>query len=79
MAQCRGTTKSGNRCKLDAPPDSDFCHLHGEAKEKAPPQGGPAAEDAFELEDLVPLIVAGAVAAGVFILMRSVGRWIPRF
>jgi len=79
MAQCKGTTNSGSRCKLDAHPGSDFCHLHGKNKEKAPPQGEHAAEDTFELEDLVPLVLAGAMAAGFFILMKSVGRFFPRF
>lgn len=79
MAQCKGTTKSGNRCKLDAPPGSDYCHLHGKKREKSPPKGEHAAEEAFELEDLVPLILAGAMAAGLFILMRTLGKFIPRF
>lgn len=28
MAQCRGTTKKGERCKRDARDGSDFCAIH---------------------------------------------------
>ena len=79
MAQCKGTTKSGNRCKSEAQPDSAFCHMHGEVEEAAPSKAEQAASGAFELEDLLPLIAAGALAAGFFIFMKSIGRWIPRF
>jgi hypothetical protein len=48
-------------------------------KGTAPSNGEEAADDAFELEDLLPLIAAGALAAGFFIFMKSIGRWIPRF
>jgi len=76
MARCKGTTRSGSRCKLDAQPGSDFCHLHGEADGQTGSAGG-AEGESITMEDLVPLIVAGAAVAGVFLLMRTVGRWIP--
>lgn len=78
MARCKGTTKSGSRCKLDARPGSDYCHLHGEERPEEDGDGRSEAE-AFELEDLVPLLVAGAMVAGFFVLMKTVGRWMPRF
>ena len=28
MAQCRGTTKKGERCKREAPDGSAFCSIH---------------------------------------------------
>ena len=79
MAQCKGTTKSGNRCKSEAQPASGFCHLHEETEETVSSNEEQAADSAFELEDLLPLIAAGALAAGFFIFMKSIGRWIPRF
>lgn len=78
MARCKGTTKSGSRCKLDAQPGSDYCHLHGEIEEEGSAKGRPEA-DTLNLGDLAPLILAGAAVAGFFLLMRTVGRWIPRF
>ncbi len=78
MARCKGTTRSGAQCKLDAQPGSDYCHLHEKAgtEEGGETTGG---AETFELEDLVPLIMVGAMAAGFFVLMRTVGRWIPKF
>jgi hypothetical protein len=40
MAQCEGTTRSGERCKLDAQAGSRFCHLHGAKSEEEVPGGG---------------------------------------
>lgn len=78
MAQCEGTTRSGERCKLDSGRGSRFCHLHrGGEGEGAKAEGG-CAGDAAEWGDLVPLLVAGAVAAGLLFFLRSFGRWIPR-
>lgn len=79
MAQCEGTTRSGERCKLDAQAGSRFCHLHGAKSEEEVPRGGEAAEEAVEWGDLVPLLVAGAMAAGVLFFLRSFGKWIPRW
>lgn len=50
MAQCEGTTSSGEQCKLEAQEDSLFCHLHGENEEVADDAGaetieGPTAEE----------------------------------
>lgn len=78
MAQCKGKTKSGDRCKLDAQPGSDFCHLHGQEGAQASPEDAEAAECAVDWEDLKPIVVAGAMLAGMFILSRALGKWIPR-
>lgn len=79
MAQCEGTTQSGERCKLDARPDSRFCHIHGGSEEESKVENEATAEDALEWEDLVPLVVAGAAVAGLFLFLRAFGKWIPRF
>ena len=78
MAQCEGTTRSGERCKLDAQPDSRFCHLHGATPEDEAAAGGEAVEEEVEWGDLMPLVVAGAMAAGLLFFLRSFGKWIPR-
>ncbi len=78
MAQCRGTTRSGTHCRLDAQPGSDYCHLHA-PKEAESKVGKEAQEEVkLEMEDLYPLLMAGAMAAGVFLLIKTFGRWIPR-
>ncbi len=75
MARCEGTTRSGAQCKREARPDTRFCHVHGAEVEED------TATEAEELgfEDFVPLLMAGLVTAGFFILFKSLGRWIPRF
>lgn len=78
MARCKGTTRSGSRCKLDAQPGSDYCHLHTPVQEDGSPRKG-AGTEGLEMEDLVPLILAGAMVAGFSVLMRTLGRWMPRF
>jgi hypothetical protein len=78
MAQCKGTTKSGTQCKLDAQPGSDFCHLHGSAEGGASGEAGDSEECVFQLEDLGPIIVVGAVMAGMFLVAKTFGKWLPR-
>jgi hypothetical protein len=77
MAQCEGTTRSGDRCKLDAQPGSPFCHLHQEQEGEAP-SGNEPGESTLEWEDVAPLLLAGVLAAGMILFLRSFGRWIPR-
>ncbi len=50
MAQCEGTTSSGEQCKLEAKEDSRFCHLHGEDSESEAEEGTGTAEEAAETE-----------------------------
>ena len=75
MARCEGTTRSGEQCKREAQPDSRFCYLHGTDEE----DGATGEAEALEFEDFVPLILAGLMTAGFFILFKSLGRWMPRF
>ena len=41
MAQCKGTTRKGERCKRDAREGSDFCsiHLDQEIRARSEPTG----------------------------------------
>ena len=77
MAQCKGTTKSGTQCKLDAQPGSDFCHLHG-AEGATGDHGGEEATEDFQFEELVPIIMAGAMLAGMFLVAKTLGKWLPK-
>lgn len=77
MAQCKGTTKSGSRCKLDAQPGSGYCHLHAPIRKKGSAREEPGSEPR-EREDLFLLILAGATVAGLFLMMKALGRLIPR-
>lgn len=80
MARCQGTTKSGDRCKLDARPDSEFCHLHGtDAAEDTSSAGDQAKESRpADWEAYVPLLFGLAVAALLVLGFGRLGRWIPR-
>ncbi len=87
MARCAATTKSGERCKLEARPGSRFCHMHQPAEERegaeeAQAEGaggeGGAARECEPLGDLIPLLLAGAGAAVLLLVLRSFGKWMPR-
>lgn len=75
MARCQGTTRDGDQCKREARPDSDFCYLHGEPEE----EGATESAEALELEDFLPLLLAGAATIGFMLVFKSLGRFIPRF
>lgn len=79
MARCEATTQSGERCKLDAQAGSRFCHIHAASEEDSGEEQETAAQETLEWDDLVPLVVVGAAAAGLFLFLRAFGKWIPRF
>ncbi len=73
MARCQGNTKSGAQCKRQATDGSEFCSAH------QPAEGAEAAEDQDLTQDLM-LIALGLAATGVmFLVLKSVGRWFPKF
>ena len=78
MSRCEGTTRNGDQCKRDARAGSRFCHLHGGAEKTNTEKEGDPAEETLEWGDLVPLLLAGAMAAGLLFFLRSFGKWIPR-
>ena len=79
MARCEGITQSGEQCKLEARPGSRFCHLHQEDDEESR-SGETQSQEAqeLELEDFMPLLVAGAATLAFIVLFKSLGRLIPR-
>ena len=73
MARCQGITKSGAQCKRQAAEGSEFCSAH------QPADGAEATEDQDLTQDLM-LIALGLAATGVmFLVIKSVGRWFPKF
>jgi len=66
MAQCRGTTKAGARCKRDAVEGLEFCPMH-EDQDATTSEPGCAARDCERRDDL---LVIGALAVGFLVLRR---------
>ena len=79
MAQCEGTTRSGDRCKRDARADSQFCYVHDPERAAEAENGEEAAAEDLDFQDLAPLLLAGVLAAGLVFFLRGFGKWIPRF
>jgi hypothetical protein len=77
MARCEGTTRSGDRCKREARPDSKFCHVHEPVQNET--DGEEAVVEDLELIDLAPILLAGILTAGLVFFLRGLGKWIPRF
>ncbi len=78
MARCEGTTRNGEQCKLDARPGSRYCHLHHPVEGENGENEAKAGTAGLDWDDVLPLLLAGAVAAGLLFFLRSFGRWIPR-
>ena len=68
MAQCRGTTKSGDRCKRDASEGSEYCGFHED--QAGEPAAAEAAHDGSSSDRSTDLILVGAVAVALFALRR---------
>ena len=66
MAQCRGSTKKGNRCKRDARGESPFCAIHQdqEIRAREPSELGEWDNDA------IITAVIGFAIIGLFFIMR---------
>jgi len=66
VAQCRGSTKKGNRCKRDARGESPFCAIHQdqEIRAREPSELGEWDNDA------IITAVIGFAIIGLFFIMR---------
>jgi len=66
VAQCRGKTKKGDRCKRDARDSSDFCAIHLEQAVRTPetPERGEWDNDA------IMKAVIGFALVGVIFFLR---------
>lgn len=65
MAQCRGTTKSGNRCKREASPDSSFCGIHQDQEIRARETGG---NGAWDWDAVMKTALGVGLVAGIILL-----------
>jgi hypothetical protein len=79
MSRCEGKTRNGDRCKRDAPLDSRFCYAHDPSREQPGDAEADATTEALEFVDLVPILLAGILAAGLVFFLKGFGKWIPRF
>lgn len=85
MARCRGNTSKGERCKLDANPDSFYCHHHEPEVASASPDPDERPEEPelepWTTEDWWNVAVGVTVAVAAVVLLRGVfripgGRWL---
>ena len=64
MAQCRGVTKKGDRCKRDAKEGAEFCaiHLDQEVRKRETP---PSKEE-WDRDDILKAALGFAVLGAIF-------------
>ena len=64
MAQCKGTTRAGARCKRSSRDGSDYCAIHTAEPSARSPQGN--ADAGLEMGDtaktILGLVLIGAIA-----------------
>lgn len=78
MSRCEGTTRNGEQCKREARSDSRFCHAHDPDRDPSDAAGHEETAEGLEFVDLVPLLLAGLLAAGLVFFLKGFGKWIPR-
>jgi hypothetical protein len=78
MTRCEGKTRNGDHCKRDARSDSQFCYAHDPGREQKGDAGAEATAEDLEFVDLVPLLLAGILTAGLVFFLKGFGKWIPR-
>ena len=65
MARCKGTTKKGTNCRLNALKGSDYCAIHLRQDPNAP-SGSEAIEDLENrLSETAKAVIGIAIAAGI--------------
>jgi hypothetical protein len=74
MARCQGTTQSGEQCKREAQEGSRFCYAHQPEEEEYQEDR----REELELEDFVPILLAGAATLAFVLAFKSLGRLIPK-
>jgi Family of unknown function (DUF5763) len=63
VAQCRGTTKKGDRCKRDARENSDFCAIHQDQEVRP---RTPRTEE-WDRDSLVKAAIGLGLVAAIFL------------
>ncbi len=66
MAQCRGSTKKGNRCKRDARGESPFCAIHQDQEIRA---REPSELGEWDNDAIIKAVIGFAII-GLFFIMR---------
>ena len=66
MAQCRGSTKKGNRCKRDARGESPFCATHQDQEIRA---REPSELGEWDNDAIIKAVIGFAII-GLFFIMR---------
>ena len=89
MARCQATTKSGTRCKLNAPEGADLCSIHRKARAasaESAPVNGDEVPDADKpqkrfrskhinsSQDLMHLAIGAAATVAMLWLLKRVPR-----
>ncbi len=73
MAKCQGKTKSGAPCKRQAGEGSEYCSAH------QPAEDAEAAEAQDLTQDLMLIALGLAATGALFLVLKTVGRWFPKF
>ena len=73
MAKCQGKTKSGAQCKRQAGEGSEYCSTH------QPAEGAEEAVDQDLTQDLMLIALGLAATGALFLVLKTVGRWFPKF
>ncbi len=81
MAKCQGMTKSGNQCKREAGEGSEYCTAHQPAEDAEGAEAQDQTEDEAEnqAEDLMLIALGLAATGALFLVLKTVGRWFPKF
>ena len=73
MSRCEGTTRNGERCKREASSGSRFCYAHDPNREQPSDVRADATAEDREFVDMVPLLLAGILAAGLVFFLKGLG------
>ena len=76
MAKCQGKTKSGAQCKRQASEGSEYCSSHQPAEDA---EGAEGAEAQDLTQDLMLIALGLAATGALFLVLKTVGRWFPKF
>ena len=63
MAQCKGTTKKGERCKRDASEGSDFCTIH--LDQAVRPRSKPSTSEDWDRDAIMKAALGFALVGAV--------------
>lgn len=65
MAQCKGTTKKGDRCKREAGGDSAFCSIHQDQEIR--PRSSKVSSEEWDTDAIVKAAIGLGLVAAIFL------------